>query len=78
MGFSREENRSESIRKYITELKNKYESLKIICDESDCFIRTEEYGRLSKEAKDIIFYLLASAGSFVIRCIFRSSGMKNY
>ena len=54
MGFSREENRSESIRKYITELKNKYESLKIICDESDCFIRTEEYERLSKEAKDLL------------------------
>lgn len=61
MGFSEQENRSKNILKYISELKNKYDSLNLICDESELFIRSNDYERLDKEAKDIVFYQLASA-----------------
>jgi len=61
MGFSEQENRAENISRYISELKNKYDSLKLICDESERYLDSEEYEHLEKEAKDIIYYQLASA-----------------
>lgn len=61
MDFSKQENRFENTQEYITELKNKYDSLKIICNESELFLRSNNYENLDKEAKDIIFYQLATA-----------------
>ena len=59
--FSESVNRFENTQEYITELKNKYDSLKMICDESGLFIRSINYDNLDNEAKDIIFYQLAAA-----------------
>ena len=61
LGFSEEEKRPEIIEKYINELKIKHESLKFMCDESEDFGRSEAYISLEKQAKDIIFYQLATA-----------------
>ena len=59
MGFSMQENRSEIITKYITELKNRYDSLNMICDESEIFVHSDDYKHLTKEARDIVFYQIA-------------------
>ena len=61
MGFSKQETRFENTREYIDVLKNKYDSLKMICDESELFVRSNNYKNLDKESKDIIFYQLATA-----------------
>lgn len=61
MGFSKQENRLDIIREYIKELKDKYDSLKMICDESELFVRSNDYEILDSETKDIIFYQLATA-----------------
>ncbi len=61
MGFSEKENRVEIITKYITELKSKYESIKLIYDESEEFIRSEAYKNMEKTARDIVFYQLTTA-----------------
>ena len=61
MGFTENKNRTEIISKYIFELKNKYNSLKLICDESEEFIKSTQYEYLDKSAKDIIFYQLSTA-----------------
>ena len=61
MGFSKQKKRFENTQEYITELKNKYDSLKMICDESELFMHSNNYDNLDKEAKDIIFFQLATA-----------------
>ena len=61
MGFSAPENRTEIIRKYLSEITERYDSLKLICEESDRFMGSEDYAQLEKEAKDIIYYQLACA-----------------
>ena len=61
MGFSERETRLDNISKYICELKNKYELLNLICDESEIFMQSAEYKQLDAKAKDIVFYQLASA-----------------
>lgn len=55
MGFSEWENRVEIISDHIAGLKNKYEALKLICDEAKL------YEPPDKQVQDIIFYQLASA-----------------
>lgn len=61
MGFSKQENRLDITREYIKELKDKYDSLKMICDESELFLHSNDYEVLDSKAKDIIFYQLATA-----------------
>lgn len=61
MGFSERENRLGNIREYIGGLKNKYEALKMICDEAEIFESSDDYKKLEKQAKDIVFYQLAAA-----------------
>ena len=61
MGFSEQRNRSEIIKDYINGLKMKHDSLKLICDEAELYLRSDNYKTLDKQAKDIIFYQLAAA-----------------
>ena len=61
MGFSQQKNRSEIIQAHISELSNKYQSLMLICSDAELFQSSAEYEHLDKQAKDIIFYQLASA-----------------
>ena len=61
MGLSTKENRLKNIAGYIAELKNKHDALKLLCDESELFMRSDSYGELDNETKDIIFYQLTTA-----------------
>ena len=61
MGFTEEDIRPEIIHKYIEELRNKYKAIKLICDESVEFFRSDAYRNLEKQAKDIIFYQFTAA-----------------
>ena len=61
MGFSEQENRPEIIRDYIIALKTKYEALKMICDEAELFVCSDDCKNMDKQKKDLIFYQLAAA-----------------
>lgn len=54
MGFSSREKRKESLQKYISQLKEQYDALDVICKEG-------ENASVSDEDKDIILYQLAAA-----------------
>ena len=61
MGFSKQKNRIENIRGYIIDLRNKYEALKMICDEAESFMQSDSCKKLDKEAEDIIYFQYAAA-----------------
>lgn len=54
MGFSYKKNREAGIEKHLSDLREQYDALNLICEEVD-------YLKVPKEQKDIVFYQLAAA-----------------